>query len=71
MSDQKKTPFYFIEPYAKSRNIRLDDLAKQLQMADRTLRNKISRKTQFTIDEINELSRILQTPIAELFKTVV
>lgn len=70
MNEVTKQPFYFIEPYAKARNLTLATLAAKLKMTDRTLRNKIARKTQFTLDESNLLATILQAPMAELFRII-
>lgn len=59
--------YVLVEGYAKIAGISLDDLSKHLGITKRTLYNKISGKTDFTLEEAKKIKTLLGRSIDEIF----
>lgn len=64
---QKHYPYVMLEGYAKLAGYSLEDLATTLKQTPRTIRNKISGKSDFSLTEMNVIVKLLARPMADVF----
>lgn len=65
----RRDKYYAIKAYQILDNISDEEVAKHLGITVRTLQNKRKGRTDFTLQEGNKLSELLNRPKSEIFLT--
>jgi DNA-binding XRE family transcriptional regulator len=60
-------PYFMLEGYAKIAGYSMDQIAEYLEIARRTLDNKVFGRTDFSLSEATKLKKLLGRTVEDIF----